>query len=104
MSDNRRHPLNARASQDTLVSLLQLDPMPIVDVSPPQIDVEKDLPPTPVEKVAASSMDSTTYGANTSSVATTSALGLSGTGHSAVYYRLFLSPPVLVLGRDREHS
>ncbi|KAK3337808.1 hypothetical protein B0T19DRAFT_82994 [Cercophora scortea] len=83
--------LHTKASQDTLVSLLQLDPLPID--SPPlvrsypsldAIDTDKDLPPLPdaLDSPNASSSSSTP-----SHSRSTSGIGLSGTGgHGAIYY------------------
>jgi hypothetical protein len=89
-----RQSLNSRASQETFISLLQLDPLPI---ETPPIDREKDLPPLPEE--TSSSLSSRTGtaadGANftppptIAGSSTTSTLGLSGSGsgsHSAIYY------------------
>ncbi|KAK5656590.1 hypothetical protein OQA88_4569 [Cercophora sp. LCS_1] len=57
--------LHNKESQDTLISLVQLDPSPIE--SPlPEPNLEKDLPPLPSP--------------------TTVSLGLSGSGHSATFY------------------
>jgi hypothetical protein len=78
--------LNEKASEETLISLLQLDPSPIES---PQLDKadanEKQLPPLPSdadEEDAARISKSSRTGAST-----TSSLGLSGTGgHGAIYY------------------
>ncbi|KAL5906762.1 hypothetical protein ACKVV1_011166 [Pyricularia oryzae] len=70
--------LNTKSSVETFISLMQLDPAPI--------ETDKDLPPLPEE---AADADSTTAAsiANTSvSGSTGSSLGLSGSGHGAVYY------------------
>ncbi|GAB1312468.1 hypothetical protein MFIFM68171_02678 [Madurella fahalii] len=70
--------LRSKASQDTLVSLLQLDPTPMD--SP---NVDKDLPPLPEQ--ADGPPSSSTPSLNSSS-ATTSGVGLSGSGHGPIYY------------------
>ncbi|OLN94090.1 hypothetical protein CCHL11_08856 [Colletotrichum chlorophyti] len=66
--------LHSKASEETLMSLLQLDPSPI-ETTP--TDTEKDLPFLPEEDLENS----------TSSLkSTSSAPGLSGSGHGAVFY------------------
>ncbi|KAI0844258.1 DUF1691-domain-containing protein [Daldinia vernicosa] len=74
-SDHRT--LNPKASQETLISLLQLDPLPIDNASL----YDKDLPPLPEEDQESSSRS--TRHTPTSS---TSTLGLSGSGHGPIYY------------------
>ncbi|KAI1778753.1 DUF1691-domain-containing protein [Hypoxylon cercidicola] len=64
--------LRERASEETLISLLQLDPAPI-DASL----YNKELPPLPEEAV---------HSSNHSISASTSTLGLSGSGHGPIYY------------------
>ena len=71
--------LRSKASQETLASLLQLDPSPIESPSS-----EKDLPPLPEQ-------DEGPEHATKPRSATTSSVGLSGTGHGAIYYRM---PPL----------
>jgi hypothetical protein len=69
--------LARRASQDTLVSLLQLDPSPIESPSPAEAD--KDIP---------SQHENTNSSKSPvlSSSGTTGSLGLSSSGHGAVFY------------------
>ncbi|KAI1102423.1 DUF1691-domain-containing protein [Jackrogersella minutella] len=69
--------LNPKASQETLISLLQLDPKPIDNASLH----DKDLPPLPEEAWQSSNP-------NTKSppVASTSSLGLSGSGRGPIFY------------------
>ncbi|OAA60525.1 hypothetical protein SPI_05649 [Niveomyces insectorum RCEF 264] len=99
MSNNRRPPLADKASQETLISLLQLDPMPMADAPPArpsQVDAEKELPPLPIDEAAegaaSSSATASRDGASEPGPAaarrttTTSSLGLSSSGHGAVYY------------------
>jgi hypothetical protein len=76
------HSLRSRASEATLVSLLELDPTPM---DSPNID--KDLPPLPGQTDEKLS-DST---GSVKSPTTSAGLGLSGSGHGAIYYRT--SPP-----------
>ncbi|KAI6086465.1 DUF1691-domain-containing protein [Hypoxylon rubiginosum] len=64
--------LHKNASEETLVSLLQLDPAPIENAS-----YNKELPPLPEEALQSS---------NPSISASTSTLGLSGSGHGPIYY------------------
>lgn len=88
--DSRRS-LRATASQETLISLMQLEPQPMPDT-------DKDLPPLPEE-----SSDGTRTEADTDKDkettrsrsigsrdgpghARTSSLGLSGSGHGSIYY------------------
>lgn len=75
-------PLNHKGSQDTLISLLQLDPQPIESPS-----TEKPLPPLPEENVE--DFTSTLKSQSTSSTANTHSVGLSGNGHGPVYYCKF---------------
>lgn len=70
--------LHSKASQATLASLRELDPTPIE--SP---NIEKDLPPLPDH--ADGSPSHSTHSLKASSTSTS--LGLSGTGHGAIYYR-----------------
>ncbi|EON95773.1 putative -dimethylguanosine trna methyltransferase protein [Phaeoacremonium minimum UCRPA7] len=67
--------LSPKASQETFISLLQLEPEPIE--TPPATD--KDLPPLPED--AAEDQRAPTVKATS-----TASLGLSGSGHGAVYY------------------
>lgn len=69
--------LSHKASQETMISLLQLDPQPIE--SPLQ---EKPLPPLPEENVH----DSTGSLKSQSTYSTSGSLGLSGGGHGSLYY------------------
>ncbi|KAK0717339.1 hypothetical protein B0T26DRAFT_709623 [Lasiosphaeria miniovina] len=80
--------LHSKASQDTLVSLVQLDPTPME--SP---NVDKDLPPLPEhpegEDPGSPPSETSKSRTNTSSTAaTTASVGLSGGGstHGAIYY------------------
>ncbi|TDZ15045.1 hypothetical protein Cob_v012038 [Colletotrichum orbiculare MAFF 240422] len=66
--------LRSRGSEDTLISLLQLEPLPI---ETPRADIEKDLPLKPGDD----SEDGTASARSTSS-----APGLSGSGHGAIFY------------------
>ncbi|AEO64906.1 uncharacterized protein THITE_2111293 [Thermothielavioides terrestris NRRL 8126] len=70
--------LRSKASQATLVSLLELDPAPME--SP---NVDKDLPPLPVQHDGEPASEST---ASLKSSSTSASLGLSGSGHGAIYY------------------
>ena len=72
------HSLRSKASEATLVSLLELDPTPM---DSPNID--KDLPPLPGQTDEKLS-DST---GSVKSPTTSTGLGLSGNGHGAIYYR-----------------
>ncbi|KAI0376791.1 DUF1691-domain-containing protein [Hypomontagnella monticulosa] len=78
MADDPRT-LNPKASEETLVSLLRLDPSPID--SPPIYD--KELPPLPEEASQLSS-----HNAKPSLATSTSTLGLSGSGsgHGPIFY------------------
>ncbi|KAI1252367.1 hypothetical protein MGN70_006942 [Eutypa lata] len=67
------HSLKHQDSEETLVSLLQLDPSPM--------DSEQDLPGMLDES---SSSTRKAYGSNSNN--TYSSLGLSGSGHGAIYY------------------
>jgi hypothetical protein len=70
--------LRSRASQATLVSLLELDPTPME--SP---NTEKDLPPLP-DQADGAPADSVS---SLKSSSTSTSLGLSGSSHGAIYYR-----------------
>ena len=72
--------LRSKASQETFISLLNLEPAPM-ETPPP--DVDKDLPPVPEEGSATSGSKSLTDSTTSKS---TSSLGLSGSGHGAIYY------------------
>ncbi|KAK3331289.1 hypothetical protein B0H66DRAFT_598774 [Apodospora peruviana] len=87
--------LHSKASQDTLVSLLQLDPLPIESPSSnPNLNTDKDLPPLPEASADAEASDgsvssshpTTTTTTTTMASGTSSSIGLSGSGHSAIYY------------------
>jgi hypothetical protein len=77
--------LRSTASQATLVSLLELDPTPIE--SP---NMDKDLPPLPEH--ADGSPSHSTH--SLKSPSTSTSLGLSGSGHGAIYYRTSPLPPL----------
>ncbi|KAF5512276.1 hypothetical protein CGCA056_v012360 [Colletotrichum aenigma] len=66
--------LRSKASEETLISLLHLDPSPI---ETPPADTDKDLPPLPEDALenSVSSLKSTS-----------SAPGLSGSGHGTIFY------------------
>ncbi|GJC83040.1 hypothetical protein ColLi_05878 [Colletotrichum liriopes] len=70
--------LQSKPSEETLISLLQLDPSPI---ETPPADIEKDLPPLPEDALenSAGSLKSTS-----------SAPGLSGSGHNTIFYQPLL--------------
>ncbi|EAQ90090.1 hypothetical protein CHGG_06709 [Chaetomium globosum CBS 148.51] len=72
------HSLRSKASEATLVSLLELDPTPMD--SP---NVDKDLPPLPGQTDDGKLSDST---GSVKSPTTSTGLGLSGSGHGAIYY------------------
>jgi hypothetical protein len=69
---------DSSASDETLISLQQIDPSPIDSSAPedPSSDPEKQLPDLPSSSVPRKDSN---------------ALGLSGSGHSAVYYCIFIS-------------
>ncbi|OTA58938.1 DUF1691-domain-containing protein [Hypoxylon sp. EC38] len=69
--------LHPKASEETLISLLQLDPTPIDNAS----IYEKDLPPLPEEASQSSGRS-----AKSPSPTSTSTLGLSGGGRGPIYY------------------
>lgn len=83
--------LRATASQETLISLLQLEPQPMPDT-------DKDLPPLPEESSDGTRTEAGTEKETTRSIgsrdgpghARTSSLGLSGSGHGSIYYREWL--------------
>ncbi len=94
MSDDRRPTLDNKASQETFVSLLQLEPMPMPDSAAPAgspiagATADKALPPLPAEGEGDGDAERSLQ-----SAATTSALGLSGGhGHGAIYYCRSLPP------------
>ncbi|KAL0937840.1 N2,N2-dimethylguanosine tRNA methyltransferase [Colletotrichum truncatum] len=66
--------LRSKASEETLISLLQLDPSPI---ETPPADTDKDLPPLPEDTLESSTA---------SLKSTSSAPGLSGSGHGLIFY------------------
>ena len=68
--------LSPKASQETFISLLQLEPEPIH--TPPATD--KDLPPLPEDAAGEDQRPAAVKSTSTSS------LGLSGSGHGAIYY------------------
>ncbi|KAL2140331.1 hypothetical protein VTI28DRAFT_3975 [Corynascus sepedonium] len=72
------HSLRSKASEATLLSLMELDPAPIE--SP---NTDKDLPPLP-DQVEGRLVAGSTPTLQSSSTST--ALGLSGSGHGAIYY------------------
>jgi hypothetical protein len=72
--------LDRRESQDTFVSLLQLDPSPIESPSP--ADANKEMPAQTSETMPTSASKS----------ASTGAPGLSGSGHGAIFYRMVIFP------------
>lgn len=84
--------LRATASQETLISLLQLEPQPMPDT-------DKDLPPLPEESSDGTRTEADTEKETTRSIgsrdgpghARTSSLGLSGSGNGSIYYREFFS-------------
>jgi hypothetical protein len=73
-SSPSRQPLNHRASEQTLVSLLELDPSPIDSPSPSEGNKTLELQDDD---------------ATTTNGGTTIAPGLSGNGHGAIYYRKY---------------
>lgn len=86
------NPLNRKASQETIISLLHLDPTPMDSAS----IYEKELPPVPeadVEDSVASLKSQDTF----ASTHSTASLGLSGTMRGPIYYRLstptYTGPP-----------
>ncbi|KAI2615326.1 DUF1691-domain-containing protein [Hypoxylon sp. NC1633] len=76
---NDHRGLNSKASEETLVSLFQLDPSPIDNNA---AIYDKELPPLPEETPESSNGDST----KTTTTASTSTLGLSGSGHGPIFY------------------
>lgn len=84
--------VNEKASQDTLISLLQLDPSPIESpLAEDAPDREKDLPPLPDDREGSDgngSLETSGKGLSASSL-----LGLSGSGgRGSIYYCLFPYP------------
>ncbi|KAH8195307.1 hypothetical protein TruAng_010530 [Truncatella angustata] len=75
-------PLNHKASQETMISLLQLDPQPIESPN------EKPLPPLPEQSLesSTSSLEAESKSKSGTSSPHSSALGLSGSSHGPVYY------------------
>ncbi|POS73581.1 hypothetical protein DHEL01_v208018 [Diaporthe helianthi] len=79
--------LRATASQETLISLMQLEPEPMADT-------DKDLPPLPEESSDGTRTEVDTEKETTRSIgshdrpghARTTSLGLSGSGHGSIYY------------------
>lgn len=69
-----------QASQETLISLLQLDPSPI---ETPPADTDKDLPPLPEEQ----QHDDQSASVSSVKTGTSGSVGLSGSGHGSIYYR-----------------
>ncbi|CAK7215930.1 hypothetical protein SEUCBS140593_002694 [Sporothrix eucalyptigena] len=94
MSDSRP-PLAGKASQDTLASLLELEPMPMPDSplpTPPAVSgTDKELPALPAESTGSGlgslsgAQHSHTRSVSAAEKGTTSALGLSQ-GHGSIYY------------------
>lgn len=82
-------PLRQKSSQETLMSLLQLDPSPMDNAS----IYEKELPALPEEDMESSR--STIRSHTHSSSHSSSSLGLSGTAHGPLYYCIspFVSTP-----------
>ncbi|KAI1391781.1 DUF1691-domain-containing protein [Hypoxylon trugodes] len=72
--------LHPKASEETLVSLLQLDPSPIDNAS----IYDKELPPLPEDD--ASQTSSRTLKSTSTSSTSTSTLGLSGSGRGPIFY------------------
>ncbi|KAH8883199.1 DUF1691-domain-containing protein [Thozetella sp. PMI_491] len=79
--------LRSRASQDTFISLMQLDPSPMDSPNADGADIEKELPPLPEEsETDASSSKLTDRSVPLASSGTTS-VGLSGSGgHGPIFY------------------
>ena len=82
--------LHSKASQETFISLLNLDPAPM-ETPPP--DTDKELPPVPEEGHGGDGSDSRSRPDSTGSKGTSS-VGLSGSGNSAIYFRPSLTPPL----------
>ena len=78
--DPRR--LNEKASQETFISLLQLDPTPMESSPNPDTkpDVDKDLPPLPEHQSEDSFKPQDATGSSTTSI------GLSGSGRGTTFY------------------
>jgi hypothetical protein len=74
-------PMNHKASQETLISLLQLDPQPIE--SPSQ---EKPLPALPEGDLEDSALSPKSPSISSTPSQHSSAVGLSGSSHGLVYY------------------
>ncbi|KAJ4401587.1 hypothetical protein N0V82_010856, partial [Gnomoniopsis sp. IMI 355080] len=70
--------LRATPSQETLISLMQLDPQPIADT-------EKDLPPLPEDANEDEKLTASARSIGPAHARTTS-LGLSGSNHGSIYY------------------
>ena len=82
--------LRSKASQETFISLLNLDPAPM-ETPPP--DTDKDLPPVPEEgprETSGSRPKTDSAGPHG-----TSSLGLSGGGHNYIYFCSYTKPPPL---------
>lgn len=81
--------LRRTASQETLMSLLQLDPTPIVD---------KELPPLPEESEQGDSISRSIEIGH----ARTSSLGLSGSGNGSIFYCMtYLTTPLFYLSTQK---
>lgn len=79
--------LRATPSQETLISLMQLEPQPIADT-------EKELPPLPEESTTSDGESATTRSRSAGpGHARTTSLGLSGSNHGSVYYCTPPPPP-----------
>ncbi|KAH8648563.1 hypothetical protein BX600DRAFT_502950 [Xylariales sp. PMI_506] len=78
---DRHHRLDHQASQDTLISLMQLDPTPMESPSA----TDKELPPLPDEDLEGSTATVQSTSSSTTRTST-SILGLSGGGHGSIYY------------------
>lgn len=71
------HERNRRSSQDTLISLMQLEPSPIDSPVSSPAPTDKELPDLP---------DEATDGSSITRDGSTAAPGLSGSGRGAIYY------------------
>lgn len=76
--DQYQRSLRATPSQETLISLMQLEPQPIADT-------EKDLPPLPEDEYEDEPMSGSR--SMPPGHARTTSLGLSGSNHGSIYYR-----------------
>lgn len=76
-----RSSLNRKPSQETLMSLLQLDPAPMDTASL----YEKELPDLPEESMQSST---STIRSRSTAASSSSTIGLSGTANGPLYYRM----------------